>query len=84
MSILILELIGLLFYSLNNNVTYFDSLGVEHIPKEIKNFIGNKNIQTNIFRIQAYDSVMCGYFCIGFIDFMLKGKSLTDFTNFFH
>ena len=84
MSILILELIGLLFYSLNNNVTYFDSLGVEHIPKEIKTFIGNKNIQTNIFRIQAYDSVMCGYFCIGFIDFMLKGKSLTDFTNFFH
>ena len=38
---------------------------------------------TNIFRIQAYDSVMCGYFCVGFIEFMLKGKSLTDFTNHF-
>ena len=66
-----------------NNVTYFDSFGVEHIPKEIKTFIGNKNIKTNIFRIQAYDSIMCGYFCIGFIDFMLAGKTLTDFTNLF-
>ena len=70
-------------YALNNNVTYFDSFGVEHISKEIIKFIGNKNIKRNIFRIQAYNSVMCGYFCIGFIDFMLKGKSLTDFTNLF-
>ena len=67
----------------NNDVTYFDSSGVEHIPKEIKAFINNKNIKTNIFRIQAYDSIMCGYFCIGFIDFMLAGKTLTEFTNLF-
>ena len=67
----------------NNDVTYFDSFGVEHIPKEIKTFISNKNIKKNIFRIQAYDSVMCGYFCIGFIDFMFKGKTLTEFTNLF-
>ena len=64
------------------NVTYFDSFGVEHIPKEIRKFIGNKNI-TNIYRIQAYDSIMCGYICIGFIDFMLKGKSLLEYTNLF-
>ena len=70
-------------YALNDNVTFFDSFGVEHILKETKIFIGNKNIQTNIFRMQGYDSVICGYFCIGFIDFMLKGTSLTDFTNFF-
>ena len=62
---------------------YFDSLGVEHIPKEIKNFLGNKNIITNIYRIQAYDSVICDYFCIGFNDFMLKGQSLLDYTNLF-
>ena len=62
---------------------YFDSFGVEHIPKESKKFIDNKNIIANIFRIQAYDSVMCGYLCIGFIDFMFKGNSLTDFTNLF-
>ena len=67
----------------NNDVTYFDSFGVEHIPKEIKTFINNKNIKTNIFRIQAYNSVMCGYFCIGFIDFMFKGKTLTEYTNLF-
>ena len=70
-------------YVLNNDVTYFDIFGVEHIPQEIKAFIGNKNIKTNIFRIQAYDSIMCRYFCIGFIDFTLAGKTLTDFTNLF-
>ena len=66
----------------SNNVTYFDSFEVEHIPKEIKTFIENKSTKTNIFRIQAYDSIMYGYFCIGFIDFMLVRKTLTDFTNF--
>ena len=67
----------------NNNVTCFDSFGVEHIPKEIKKFIERSTILTNIVRTQAYDSVMCGYFCIGFIDFMLKAKRLTDFANLF-
>ena len=55
---------------------------MSNIPREIKKFIGSKNI-TNIYRIQADDSIMCGYFCIGFIDFMLKGKSLLDYTNLF-
>ena len=41
-------------------------------PKEIKKFIENKNMIINIFRIQAYDSIMCRYFCIGFIGFMQK------------
>ena len=63
-------------------ITYFDSFGFEHIPKEIKKFINNKNI-IDIFRIQAYDSIMCGYFCIGFIDFMFKDNDLTNFTNLF-
>ena len=62
---------------------YFDSFGVEHTPKEIKKFIGSKNIITNIYRIQTYDLITCGYFCIGFIDFMLKGKCLLHYTNLF-
>ena len=71
-------------YVHNNDVTYFDSFGVEHIPKGIKEFIDRSlSITTNIFRIQAYDSIMCRYFCIGFIDFMLKRKTLTEFTNLF-
>ena len=70
-------------YALNNNVTYFDSFGVVHNPKETKKFIKGSSITTNIFRIQAYDSLICEYFCIGFIDFMLKSKILTDFTNLF-
>ena len=73
----------MLLYINNNNVAYFDSFGVEHIPKEIKKLIGNKNVITNIYRIQKYDSIICGYFRIGFIDFMLKSKSLLDYTNLF-
>ena len=66
-----------------NKVTYFDSFEVEHIRKEIKTFIDRSYITTNIFRIQIYDSIMSGYFCIGFVDFMLTGKKLTDYTNLF-
>ena len=64
-----------LYVQKNDEVIYFDSFGVEHIPKEIKTFTGNKNIKTNIFRMQEYDSIMWGYFCIEFIDFMLAGKT---------
>ena len=75
----------------NNNVTYFNSFGVEHIPNEIKAFINSplssalqsKNIKINIFRIQAYDSITCGYICIGFTDFMFAGKTLTEYKNIF-
>ena len=65
------------------NLTYFDSFEVEYIPKEVKKLIRNKNIMTNIYTMQVYDSIMRGYFCIGFIDFMLKGKSLLKYTNLF-
>ena len=66
-----------------NDIVYFDSFGVEHVPEVIKKFVGTKIIIANIFRVQAHDSVMCRYFCIGFIDFMLAGKKLTDFTDMF-
>ena len=59
------------------------SFGIEHIPKEVKKFIGNRNIISNIYRMQNYGSIMFGYFCTGFIDYMFKGKSLTDYTNLF-
>ena len=80
-------------HALNNNFTYLDSFGVQHIPKEIKKFVErslinksnimSSSITTNNNRIQEYDSVMCGYICIQFIDFILNGESLTDFTNLF-
>ena len=83
-----------------SKVIYFDSFGIEHIPKEIDEFINNDTkklsylkrtaessalarIKSNIFRIQAYDSIMCGYFCVEFINCMLKGKTLLDYTNLF-
>ena len=76
------HIVKLALKGLNNNVTYFDSFGVEHIPNEVRKYIGNKN-RINIFKIQAYDSVMCRYICIGFVDSMLSGKNLTDFTKLF-
>ena len=63
-------------------MTYFESSGAEYISKESKNFIDNKNITININRIQLYYSMMCGYFCTGFIDFMLNNKR-ADFANLF-
>ena len=61
-----------MLYVNDNDLTYFDSFWVEHIPKEIRKLIGNKTIITNIYRIQAYHSIMCGCFCVGFIDFVLR------------
>ena len=65
------------------NVIYFDSFGVGHITKEIRRFIRNKNIITNVCRVQAFGSIMCGYFFIGYIDFMLRAKNFLDYTNLF-
>ena len=73
---------GIALY-VKDNVISFDRFGIEHTPKEIRKSLGNKNIATSIYRIQPYDSIMCGNFCIGIIDFMVKGKSLTDFINLF-
>ena len=78
-------------FSNRNEIFYFDSFGVEHVPKVIKEFIDRpsssasqkKSIKANIFRVQANDSIMCRYFCIGFINFMLAGKKLTDYTSLF-
>ena len=70
-------------FSNSNEIVYFDSFGIEHVPEEIKELIGNKNIKRNIFRVQAGKSIMYGYFWIGFIDFTLANKKLTDFTSLF-
>ena len=79
-------------YVNNKTTIYFDSFGVEHIPKKIMKFIARtsfglgsprKKIITNIYRIQAYGSIMCGYFCLGFINFTFNGKNLTDYNNLF-
>ena len=64
-----------------SNIIYFDSFGVKHVPREVKKFSKSENAIANVNRTQAYDSIMCGYFCIKFIDFMLKGNILLDCTN---
>ena len=66
-----------------SEIVYFNSFAVGQVPEEIKEFAGNKDIITNIFQVQGNNSVMFGYFCMGFIDFMLAGKKLTDFTSMF-
>ena len=75
--------IGLFFFCRRSEIVYFDSFGVGHILEEIKEFVGNKNIKANIFRVQSNNTIACGYFCIGFIDFMLADKKLTVFMNMF-
>ena len=65
-----------------DNVTYFDSFGIECISEKLKKCIRHKNFTVNIYRVQAYDSIIYGYFCIGFIDFMIKDKVLLDYTNY--
>ena len=70
-------------YALDNDISYFDSFEVEHVSKEIKKIVRDKNIKINILRIQANNSITCGYICIGFTDFILEGKALIDYTYLF-
>ena len=72
-----------MLYLKKKESVYFYSFGVEYIPEEIKEFIKNKNIKAYVFWVQENESIMCGYFCIGFIGFMVAGKKLTDYTNLF-
>ena len=78
-----MKILGCFILKKKYEIVYFTSFGVEHIPEEIKKFIGNRNINANVYRVQGTNSIMCGYCCIGFIDFMLVGKTLIDSTNLF-
>ena len=66
-----------------NTAVYFDSFGIEYIPQEVLKKIKDKSITYNIFRIQNNESIICRFYCIGFIEYMLAGKTLLDYTNLF-
>ena len=66
-----------------NVAIYFDSFGIENIPQEALNKIREKSINHNIFRMQDNESIMCGFYCIAFIKYMLVGETLLDYTNLF-
>ena len=66
-----------------STAVYFDSFGSEYIPLEILQKIRDKSITRNIFRIQDDESIMCGFYCIPFIEYILAGKTLSDYTNLF-
>ena len=66
-----------------NTAVYFGFFGIEHIPQEVLKKIKNKSITQNIFRIQDDDSIMCRFYCIAFMEYMLPGKALLDYTNSF-
>ena len=66
-----------------NIAIYFYSFGIEYIPQEVLNKIKDKSINHNIFRIQDNESIMCGFHRIAFIEYMLTGKTLLDYTNLF-
>ena len=83
MNIKILVNIGLLYFVEKMKLFILIVLVLNIFLNKLKNLLVIKNIKANIFRVQANNSVMCGYFCIGFIDFMIAGKKLTDYTNLF-
>ena len=62
---------------------YFDFFGIEYISEEVLNKIRDKSITHNIFKIQDDDSIMCRFYCIAFIEQMLAGKTLLNYTNLF-
>ena len=72
-----------LLFSDRNTALCFDSFGIEYIPQEVLNKIKDKSITHNIFILQNDDCIMCGFYCITFIEYMLAGKTLLDYTNLF-
>ena len=81
MNMQLLVHIRLLCFVEKNEIIFFDIFGVKNVPKEIKEFVGHKSIKANVFRVEARNSIIRGYFSIGFIDFMFASKTLIDFTN---
>ena len=66
-----------------STAVYFDSFGIESISQEVLNKIKEKSITHNIFRIQDNDSIMGGFYCTTFIEYMLARKTLLDYINLF-
>ena len=52
---------------------------IEYIPKKVLNKIKAKSITHNIFLIQSDDSVVCRFYCITFIEYVIAGKVLLDY-----
>ena len=66
-----------------NTAVLFDSFGVKYIPEEVLSKMKDKVIAHNIFRIRDDDSIICGFYCIAFIGYILVGKMLLDDTKLF-
>ena len=66
-----------------NAAVYFDSFVVQYIPQEVLNKITDKSITQNIFRIQGNACIICGFYCVAFIESMFSGKTLLDHSNLF-
>ena len=60
---------------------YFDSFGIEYILHEVLNWIRDKSITRNIFRLISYDSITRRFYCIAFIEHMFAGKMLLDYAD---
>ena len=66
-----------------NAAVYSDSFGIECTPQEVLSKIKDKSITRSIFTIQSDDLIMCGFYCIAFIEYMISGKTLLDYNNLF-
>ena len=57
---------------------------LELFPHKVLSKIKNKSITHNIFKVQDDESIMCGFYCIAFVEYMLAGKTLLDYTSLFY
>ena len=57
---------------------------IEYVPQEVSNKIKDKSVTHDILRIQDKDSIMCGFYCIPLIEYMLLGKAVLDYNNLFY
>ena len=66
-----------------NTTGYFDSFEIEYILQNALSKVKDKSVIKKLFRIQDNDSIMGGFYCIAFIEYILVGKNLLDYTNLF-
>ena len=73
---------GFTIYWQKQSYALFDSFGIEYILQDVLSEIKDKSITHNVFRIQS-DLIMCGCYCITFLENMIAGKPLLDYSNLF-
>ena len=70
------QLIG--FYCFFTKI-HLGSLGIDYIPQELLYKFKDKSIKHNILRIRDDDYIMCGFYCIAFVEYMIVRNSFLGY-----